>query len=290
MTYTITFVAAHSDLKAESLNIVGDYKNLTWLSPHKAAQLDVQHAPNAAAITYIRNQLAPYAIDVFVCPSINQRKKLLLADMDSTIVTGETLDDLAAFAGIKDQIAAITARAMNGELDFHDAIRERVALIKDLPTEFLSKTLAETKLTDGAYVFVNTMKKHGAFCVLVSGGFTFFTENIAEQCGFHVNHGNILGIADNKLTGEVVSPILDKTSKFDFLNRYASQQNIALGDTVAIGDGANDLPMLQAAGLGLGFYAKPAVEAELTNFIRFNDLTAALYAQGYSDDEFVIEA
>lgn len=286
MTHTLTFVAKNADLDASMLNIVGDFSNLTWLSPSKAAQVDVAHSPNPAAIKYIRDQMVGSQIDVFVTPSENRRKKLLLADMDSTIVTSETLDDLAAFAGIKDQIAAITARAMNGELDFHAAIRERVGLIKGLPASALEETLKETKLTKGAQTFVQTMKKHGSTCILVSGGFTFFTEKIAELCGFNAHHGNTLGIDGDKLSGLVIDPILDKDSKLAFLKDYAAKQSITLDDTITIGDGANDLPMLQAAGLGLGFHAKPAVVSELANFIRFNDLTAALYAQGYSDNEF----
>lgn len=286
-SHILTFIAANADLRDDQLNIAGDYADLTWLSKGKAAAITLRHAPNPAAIKYIRDQLAAAKIDVITTPLQNQRKKLLLADMDSTIVTSETLDDLAAHAGIKDQIAAITARAMNGELNFHDAIAQRVALIKDLPTSALAETLAETKLTPGAETLVKTMKKHGATCVLVSGGFTIFTDPIAKIVGFDHHHGNTLGIEDGKLTGKVIDPILDKDSKLDFLNHYATAQKVTLSDTVTIGDGANDLPMLQAASLGLGYQAKPVVEAQLTNNIRFNDLTAALYAQGYSDEEFM---
>ena len=285
-SHILTFIAANNDLREDQINIVGDYKDLKWLAESKAAEIGLRHEPNPAAIKYLRDQLTSAKIDVIVTPAENRQKQLLLADMDSTIVTSETLDDLAAFAGIKDQIAAITARAMNGELNFHDAIRERVALIKDLPESALDETLAETQLTAGAETLVRTMKKHGAHCILVSGGFTFFTEKIAQACGFDANYGNTLGLENGKLTGQVIEPIQDKDSKLEYLNQYAADYNLDLTQTLTIGDGANDLPMLQAAGLGLGFHAKPAVAEQLTNNIQFNNLTAALYAQGYSDKDF----
>lgn len=284
--FFLTLVASSAPLTENTINIVGDYQDFQWLAPGRAVDIRLNQPLGAAAITYIRTQLAAQNIDVFHTAEENRRKKLLLADMDSTIVTGETLDELAAYAGIKDKIAAITARAMNGELDFHAALRERVGLLKDLPAEKLSETLAQTQLTPGAKTFVQTMKKHGAHCVLVSGGFTFFTGAIAAQAGFDAHHGNQLDIADDKLTGHVIEPILDKTAKLAFLNQYCTQLNLPLEQSLTIGDGANDLPMLQAAGLGLGFHAKPAVEAQLNNMIRFGDLTAALFAQGYREDEF----
>lgn len=287
-SHILTFIAANNDLSESQINIAGDYKNLTWLSRSHAAEVTLLHTPNPVAVKYIREKLAPAKIDVLVTPLQNRRKKLLLADMDSTIVTSETLDDLAAHAGIKDKVAAITARAMNGELNFHDAIRERVALIKNLPLTALNETLAETQLTKGAKTFVQTMKeRNGAKCILVSGGFTVFTAPIAELVGFHHSHGNTLGIENDTLTGTVIDPILDKDSKVDFLKYYAEQYNIPLSNALTIGDGANDLPMLQAADLGLGFHAKPSVAAEIPNTILYNDLTAALYAQGYKEKEFV---
>lgn len=285
--FILTLIAANNDLDESQFNIVGDYLGTTWLAENKAAQIKLAHQPNMAAVNYIRAQLAPRKIDVIVTPADRQRKKLLLADMDSTIVTSETLDDISAFAGLKEQVAAITTRAMNGELDFHAALYERVALLKDLPEETLDKTYAETQLTSGAQTFLATMKAHGATCVLVSGGFTFFTEKIAEKCNFHAHHGNTLEIENGKLTGRVAEPVLDKTAKLVFLHRYCEQLDIAPEDALTIGDGANDLPMLQAAGLGLGFHARPAVAEQLTNNIVYNDLTAALYAQGYAEKEFI---
>ncbi len=234
----------------------------------------------------IREMLAADKIDLFINPAEGRRKKLLLADMDSTIVEGETLDDMAAFAGIKDQIAAITARAMNGELDFHAALKERVGLLKGLPTEALQKTLDHTVVNPGARTLVHTMRKQGATCVLVSGGFTFFTGAIAEKVGFDHNHGNTLGIDGEQLSGAVIPPILDKFAKVEFLDLYTGNLDINASEVMTIGDGANDLPMLKKAGLGVGYHAKPSVAAELKNLIIYGDLAAALYAQGYSDSDF----
>ncbi len=286
-TFFLTLVASENNLTQNTINIVGDFDEVTWLKTDKAADIKLLNPLGAAAIRYIREQLAKQKIDVFYTSAENRRKKLILADMDSTIVTEETLDELAAYAGIKDKIAAITARAMNGELDFHEALRERVGLLKGLNADTLDKTLAKTPLTSGARTFIQTMKKLGATCVLVSGGFTFFTDAIAKQVGFDNNHGNQLKIEDGKLTGQVIEPILDKESKLIFLKQYSDNLNLAIDQTLTIGDGANDLPMLQAAGLGLGFHAKPSVETELNNMIRFGDLTCALYAQGISNNEFI---
>ncbi|MCD8498220.1 MAG: phosphoserine phosphatase SerB [Alphaproteobacteria bacterium] len=204
----------------------------------------------------------------------------MLADMDSTIIAEETLDELAAYAGIKDQIAAITARAMNGELDFHAALRERVSLLQGLEEHALAETLERMKVNDGAPEFIAAMRKSGATCVLVSGGFTFFTGAVADKVGFHNHHGNTLLIEGGKLTGGVGEPILDKDSKLAYLKDYAGKLGISLAETLTIGDGANDLPMLKAAGLGIGYYPKKAVADEVDSVIQYGDFTAALYAQG----------
>ena len=225
-------------------------------------------------------------IDFFITKNEARQKKLLLADMDSTIAEGETLDDLAEHAGLKDKIAAITALAMEGKLNFHQAIRERVGLLKGLSTNALTETLAKTKLNPGAEIFVRTMRAHGATCVLVSGGFKFFTAAIADRAGFEFNHGNELGIEDDKLTGKVIDPILDKYAKVDFLKNYMKNNTLSPEDCLTIGDGANDLPMLKMAGLGIGYHPKDAVKAEIGNCILYGDLTAALYAQGYTSTYF----
>lgn len=261
--------------------------NVSFLSPDKATEISLSHDIDINVAHALRTIFESDEIDFFVTSKNNRRKKLLLADMDSTIATSETLDELAAFAGIKDKVADITARAMNGELDFHSALHERVGLLANLPEKSLHDTLLETKLSAGAKTFIQTMRHIGSQCVLVSGGFTFFTNAIADQCGFHNNHGNVLEMSGGKLTGKVIPPILDKHAKVDFLKHYMSEHNITPQECLTIGDGANDLPMLRMAGLGIGYHPKNAVKEEIKNCILYGDLTAALYAQGINDKDFV---
>lgn len=251
-----------------------------WIEPHKAADLPVQNAPTMEQMKALRTIFAADRLDILCSMAQHRQKKLLLADMDSTIVTTETLDELAGRAGIKDQIAEITARAMNGELDFHAALRERVGLLKGLSIEALQQTLDETELCDGAAAMIAGLKAQGVKCVLVSGGFTFFTGAVAQQTGFHHHHGNELHHDGLALMGTVGEPILDKDSKLAFLKSYAADLGIDLAETAAIGDGANDLPMLAAAGLGIGYRPKPILEENLLNVLKYADLSAVLYAQG----------
>ncbi len=293
MSYVLTLVASpnNPDISHELISTIQQNINCSadpiWLYETRAIDLPVSKKPDASTLETIRNTLKNDKIDLFITLAQTRRKKLLLADMDSTIVTGETLDDLAAHVGLKDKVSAITTMAMAGELDFHEALHERVALLKDLPLEKIKVTLEKTHLNSGAKTFVRTMKKHGATCVLVSGGFTFFTEVIAAQCGFHAHHGNILEISNNKLLGTVSEPILDKHAKVKFLEQYLHDLTLNKADALTIGDGANDIPMLQTAGLGIGYKPKPAVAATIENLIIYGDLTAALYAQGYKNTEFL---
>jgi phosphoserine phosphatase len=218
-----------------------------------------------------------------------RQKKLLISDMDSTIINQECLDEIADELGIKPKIAAITERAMNGELDFKSALRERVALLKGLPASKLEGVYKnKITYTEGAKELVQTMKKNGAYCVLVSGGFTFFTEKVRDNCGFDVEEANILEVdSENNLTGKVKEPILDATSKLNSLNYYAQELRITADETLALGDGANDLPMIQNSGLGIAFHAKPFVQKQAKHKINMRNLRAVLYAQGYSDAEIV---
>lgn len=297
MSYVLTAVASDKNRPLtekhikEIGNIAGHYNvrltgKMVWLDKGKAADVPVSDEFQFALVSHIREFLAGDKIDFFITPEKNRQKKLLLADMDSTIVTSETLDELAEYAGVKEHVAEITRRAMNGELDFHAAIKERVGLLEGLAVTALEATLEETKLSKGAEIFVGTMRAHGATCVLVSGGFTFFTQDIADRCGFQFNHGNTLEIQGEKLTGNVVLPILDKHSKVGFLKDYMLDLNLNPEECITIGDGANDLPMLKLAGLGIGYHPRPAVAAEVSNAIIYGDLTAALYAQGYSSKHF----
>jgi len=235
-----------------------------------------------------RGTLAELPIDVCVQPWNGRKKRLFVADMDSTIIGCECLDELADFAGLKAEISAITERAMRGEIAFEGALRERVAMLKGLGLEALQKAYAErVRLNPGARTLVRTMAANGVRCVLVSGGFTYFTSRIAEAAGFHANRANTLNEADGKLTGTVGEPILGREAKLAALTEEAAGLGATLSETLAIGDGANDLAMIGAAGLGVAYRAKPIVAAEADCALDHADLTAVLYFQGYRAEEFV---
>ncbi len=295
MGFFLTLVASDKKLTAGHLAGIERFLDMegiglrgqpVWLSEHKAADIPTTSCLTRDQMERLWDALTPDRIDVFCTAETNRRKKLLLADMDSTIVTTETLDELAGHAGIKDKIAAITARAMNGELDFEGALRERVGLLKGLSTDTLKTTLDETVLCDGASTLVQTMRAHGATCVLVSGGFTYFTGAIADMVGFHHNHGNTLNIDGTALAGTVGEPILDKTAKLNYLYQYRRDLNLQDNQTITVGDGANDLPMLQEAGLGMAYRPKGILKESMQNCVFYTDLTALLYAQGYRAAEF----
>ena len=258
-----------------------------WLGPRRACEIPFSGLalPEAGAAAKI--VLGNRRFDFAALPAEGRRKKLLVADMDSTILEGETLDDLADFAGLKERVAAITARAMNGEIEYRESLRARVALLKGLGADALEKTFARARLNPGAAALVASMRAQGAHTLLVSSGFRFFTGRVARLAGFDADVGNDLEIADGKLTGRVVEPILDKEIKRRTLIETAGRRGLALSETLAVGDGANDVPMIQAAGLGVAFRPKPAVAAEACVVIRHADLTALLYLQGYAESDFV---
>ena len=232
--------------------------------------------------------VAEMPVDWALVPVKGRRKQLLVADMDSTIINVECLDELADFAGIKAEIAAITERAMRGELEFEPALRERVGKLKGLALDALQKTYDErVQLNPGAATFVKTMAANGARCVLVSGGFTFFTSRVAEAAGFHANRANVLLDDGAALTGEVQEPILGRKAKLEAMRAEAAGLKINDKDVLAIGDGANDLDMIKAAGLGVAYHAKPLVAAEAGAKIDHTGLEAALFFQGYRRGEFV---
>jgi phosphoserine phosphatase len=227
------------------------------------------------------------AADAAILPVANRRKRLFVADMDSTMIEQECIDELAAFVGLKEHVANITERAMRGEIEFAPALRERVALLKDLPATVVDDVLQKTiRLTPGGRSLVMTMKKHGAYTCLVSGGFTVFTSKIAAKIGFDENRGNRLVVEGGKFSGKVEEPILGSEAKLASLKELAASRHIGLEDALAVGDGANDLPMLRAAGLGVAYRAKPAVAAAADIQIERGDLTALLYLQGYRREEF----
>ena len=256
------------------------------LSPGEAADIPLSVPLDQTAL---RSALNGQPIDAIVTKARGRRKALLIADMDSTIVQGETLDDLAAFAGIGERIAAITARAMNGELDFKAALRERVAMLKGLDLAALEQTWRQTRLTEGARELVATMRARGALTALVSGGFSFFTEKVAAQLGFDIHRSNTLLHDGSALTGEVGEPILDRDSKLAALQELAAQRGVRLQATLAVGDGANDLEMIRAAGLGVAFHAKPVVAQQVRTKVDHANLRALLFAQGYPASAFLTE-
>ena len=254
------------------------------LSPGEAADIPCAGIPDMGAVAAA---LGGAKVDAIATRARGRRKGLLVADMDSTIVTTETLDELAAFAGIKDRIAAITKRAMNGELDFAAALRERVGMLKGLPLEALEKTWATTQLMPGARELVATMRAHNATTALVSGGFTYFTSRVAEAVGFNLHRSNVLLDDGRELTGGVAEPILGKDAKLSTLRELAAARGLKMAATLAVGDGANDLPMILEAGLGVAFRAKPMVAKQARAHVDHATLRALLFAQGYHHEEIV---
>ena len=228
------------------------------------------------------------AVDVNCVPAANRRKRLLIADMDSTIIPVECIDEVADFAGVREQCVAITEPAMRGEMSFEEALRLRVALMEGLPAERLQDVYDQrVSLNPGARTLVQTMRANGAYTALVSGGFTFFTERVAAATGFHENRANRLEIEDGRLTGKAAEPILGRQSKVSALQDLTLAHGLDPADTLCVGDGANDLGMIELAGLGVAYHAKPIVADAARAKIEHGDLTALLYLQGYSEDEFV---
>ncbi len=259
-----------------------------WLAEAEAAEAPLGVNIDHEAVKALRQRLATRPIDVCVVPAANRRKRLLIADMDSTIIEQECIDELAEVAGIGAEIKTITARAMRGELVFEDALRERVALLAGLPEAVIGEVIAQRiSYRPGGRTLVATMRAHGAFTALVSGGFSQFTAAVAANCGFDTHQANQLLIASGSLTGRVNEPILGKDAKVVALDAMLLQHGLASVDTLAVGDGANDIPMLQRAGLGVAMHAKPAVRQAAGAVIDHADLTALLYLQGYARNEWI---
>jgi phosphoserine phosphatase len=261
---------------------------LRWLSQDVACDLSLPEGlgkPEAAQC--LRDTIGAEPVDIVVQDEAGRRKAILIADMDSTMIDQECIDELADEVGLKAHVAAITARAMRGEIAFEPALRERVALLKNLDLAVIDRIVANRiTLASGARALVQTMRAHGGYTALVSGGFDVFTSRIGEKLGFHENRANRLIDADGRLAGEVAEPILGRVAKADALTEISARLGLTPADAIAVGDGANDLDMIRLAGTGVALHAKPAVAAEAKARIDHADLTALLYLQGYSRDEF----
>lgn len=261
---------------------------LDWLAEHQACDLIFVDLEPEAAEVAARQAIDTQPIDIIVQESGSRRKQLLITDMDSTIITVECIDEIADFVGKKSEVAVITERAMNGELDFKQALVERVALLAGLPETTLQTVYDErVRFMPGARELVATMKADGAHCLLVSGGFSFFTSRVRDALGFDGDSSNLLEVKDGKLTGRVTPPILDRDAKLQSLLTTCQQRGLSLQDSMAVGDGANDLPMIMAAGLGVAYHAKPHVRANARARLDHCDLSALLYAQGYRQEEII---
>ncbi len=269
----------------ESLRNAWGGGDAIWLAPDEAAEFALAEIP--ANRWDVWADLQKMSVDLIVQPVVGRRKKMLLADMDSTMIQQECIDELADEAGVGERVAAITAAAMNGELDFDGALRERVGLLKGLPESVIDDVLDKRiTLMPGGPVLLATMKAHGAYAALVSGGFTAFTAAIAGTLDFDENRANTLIADGGVLTGEVGLPILGKQAKVDALEEITARLGISEADVLAVGDGANDLGMLTRAGMGVALHAKPSVAAECDVRIYHGDLTALLFIQGYARDVF----
>lgn len=296
MQFVLTLIAADGTaLNAEMMEAVrsalrslgAETGQPDWLAPDHACDLPFENISPDQADAATGSVIGNQRIDAIAQPTDGRRKSLLLADMDSTMVTSETLDDLAAQTGLGDVIAEITARTMNGELDFASSVKERVMMLKGLPISALDEAYKRIQISPGATTAVRTMKANGTHCLLISGGFTYFTSRIAEEIGFHEQMANDFIIEDDKLTGGVSDPVLTKDVKLDTLIARSGELGLPISASVCVGDGANDIPMLQAAGLGVAYRGKPSVKKEIPARLDHADLTGLLFAQGYRLDEFV---
>ena len=299
MTYILTLIANPENpvltaiIAAEVGSAIGCTEKPHWLAPGIACDIPIGDTPPFdvdVALAVTQQVLADNAIDVAIQPQAHRRKRLLIADMDSTIIGQECIDELGAAFGLKSQIAEITTRAMNGEFPFEDSLLRRVALLKGLPQKALEEVFENhITLNPGARELVATMRANDAYCALISGGFTFFTQRIAKMTGFDFNDANTLLFENGLLNGDVTRPILGRESKLVALNKIRTDRALLKEDVIAVGDGANDLAMIAEAGLGVAYHAKAQVAKMADVSIKHGDLTALLYLQGYKACEIVSE-
>lgn len=256
-----------------------------WLAEGHACDVPFEGLPPREAMSAVREALDGIAVDLVAQPAASRRKRLLVADMESTIIDNEMLDELAGELGLHDLVAAITARSMRGELDFADSLRERVGMLGGLDAAALDRMRERIRVNPGARRLTATMRANGAYCALVSGGFTVYTEYVSQLVGFDYQQANRLEIVDGRLTGRVEKPILDRHAKQQCLMRLMQDMSVPAYETMAVGDGANDLAMVLAAGLGVAYHAKPILAEAAPMRVDHGDLTALLYAQGYRQHE-----
>ena len=295
-SYVITLIGnAHTrPLMAATVNLVSQSLGVEiredWLATDEACDVFFEsHTCVSALRKQTHEALQGTDIDAVCMPAAERRKKLLISDMDSTIIDQECIDELGDAIGVGNQIRDITQAVVNGEIEFPDALRQRMALMKGMEYQLLERVYKDRiTVKDGARTLVQTMRKNGAYCILVSGGFSFFTSRIAKAVGFHDHQANELAFAGNKLTGDVLEPILGRTAKLETLNKLCKEKGLTPADVVAVGDGANDIKMISAAGLGVAFHGSSSLKKNANAHIDHTNLTSLLYIQGYRKSEFCV--